>query len=405
MKRNPSTTALFPTDAGYHEEILLATNTPLSISTPSATFNRQGGCFEAVAYADFTFPSPGPELSMYLEGSFDGVAWTILASTAIGGITSAGQAILNSTTNSVVALGRYSTLRLRVQQDDGGAAWTGIASAGVTSIGRAESPDYRTFALSFANRSTALGSRLTRRLPGTRICNVEVAIPTPVGSGTVVVALWGSPDDGSVAVGPIATATITSPAGGSAFLQQNGSNDIDLGGFNNFQIITTPTGGTSAYAATVYYGADADWLIPVAGETGGALPPSVDDILLRVIPTSDSPQAAPGPITVRVQVSKFDGTPFTNVTPIVLSLSDLTGSGQVDLAANAVFGAATIGNILAGSATNQVAVATNASGQIEIAVTDAVAETVHIYGDTSGVPSGVVPSLVAYKPQIALTFS
>jgi len=63
------------------------------------------------------------------------------------------------------------------------------------------------------------------------------------------------------------------------------------------------------------------------------------------------------------------------------------------------------GTLLAGGGTNQVAVSTNAAGQIEIAVTDAVAEVVYLYGDTGGVPSGTVPSIAAYKPQIALTFS
>jgi len=346
---------------------------------------RPGGLTKVCVVASGVAIAAGARMRVFIEGSNDNVNYNVISSSSEAEIidTTAQVRALGEGLASVVDIGRWTWIRARVQDISGGGTWTvAIVVSGV----RLPSQAYTTNEVVTRAAATTNGVAFSRQ-GGARYAAVQVVVALlNLAGGTFVEArLQGSPDGGTTWI-TIANTPTTVPTGaivadGSYLMSQDGSNTIDLGGFDTLRIQYFDDGITT-YTNTTYVSTDSlDHLLGGADQMGM----TVFDTIVQVAHGLLSVEAA-DQRNLQLSLLNLSGEPVLQQRLLRLVLSDTQNSGPGDLATNAVFNgiSAADGAIISGNGTNDCIVLTSVAGTVTPIILDAAVETVYILAVDGG---------------------
>lgn len=343
------------------------------------------------------------EVGMMLMGSNDGVNWLEIARSAVGeGFDAAGETRnLNPDTGlDFVDVGRYAFLRVDVFELVG-TGQTFTVSVQVSGTTRDGITQVQTHAIAARTGDPTNGTLQARQRASRSVTAQAVLTGLNLGAGTAVeVRLQGTPDSGTTWV-TLATAQFA--ANGDALLLQPGNGDeIDLGPYGHIRAQCADVGGAlTAYVVNVFVSCDScDYALSDPG--GSQLSPALNASMVRVRSVADdSPQAAPGPVSVTFQLERFDGSPLLAQRYVQFAVGDTSHAGEGDLATNAIFSGVNLGAAVTPLNANTIVVLTDANGQVELEVTNAVAETVYA-GAVDGAIEKLNPMVIVEAPETDL---
>jgi len=343
----------------------------------------------------------GARIRTWLEGSNDNVNWHAIVASAEDQVidTTAQVRALGEDMASVVDLSRWSRIRVRAEDLAAGTFTIVVTLSGVRLPGQA----YANIETALTRTAATVNGTTFSRQGGARYASVTVGCTAIVNGGqTVLGRLQGSPDGGTTWI-TIATSA-TFDAAGSVILLQDGSDIIDLGGFDTLRFQLFDTGVTS-YTCATYLSTDSmDHLL--SADAGG---PNVADILSDALVNITQDAATVEALdqrNVTLRVETLTGSPLLAERLYKIILSDSINAGDNDLATNAVFGAIIGGDgtLISGGGTNEAIVRSSATGTVTIGIIDAATETVYLMAVEGGVPKAARMLIIECEQQ-AIAFA
>jgi hypothetical protein len=380
------------------------TGTLSDTALAGASFARTSGLFQLCVVADFELIGGSGEVGLVLEGSNDGTNWV-----ALDGLSATDYFSASGQKNFDADCERWTYLRVRSAIISG----TPVFSMDVWTVGiQGDSEKFlRTF--NFVRSAVSEEGEVKVRPRGTKLVNVQAeASNVSLGGATSFdLVLQGSPnfesDDPASAVW-VELGRITFTGDGSQVMVDDLTRLIDLECFNWFRFITEDVGGVgTSYTIDAQLSMDSgDWVLVSTSASGGDVP-SLEEALLEVVFGTPGAEGATTPDTIELPFNIVDGNgdPVAGVKTIEFLVYDTSLAGDLDLAANATFSAVGSGaTAVDGISTNRVLVTTDSSGQGDLSILDASAETVYVTGVQPRAPLPV-QQLVWKAAESALTFA
>jgi len=347
----------------------------------TSSFARPGGLYELGVVINVSAFS-ATTVVYTLQGSHDNSNWhsvDTVTVTATGAYSLGGQGVV---------VPRYGYFRVQALSAGG----AGTSTADVVANGIYQGTGFRVASETITVDNANVNGATMPRVSGSLLGTVQV-VPTRT-DGTATLILQGSPDGTNW----IALATETGVTTGPVVFTENGDANVAWGGLTQFRVRVVTSDFTGSFA--VYWGQDEN----DAGRADSVVDPNGINpkAFMKVAITAAAEAGNARDITFTF--TNFDGSPVTQVVNFMAVVSNTTLSGQIDLATNATWGAASVGALRAGSGSNRMIGSTNALGVFTISLADLATETVYVSVVPGGAPN-TIACVIAEYPELSVAFA